>query len=227
VNWVQRFLFASLSFGAALFAQGGPVGDFEDHADVGAPKLKGDAAYDPSHQQYTLDAGGANMFGGHDEFHFVWRRMRGDFILQARVKFAGPGVEAHRKAGLMARSSLDGGASYVDGVIHGKGPIALQARRNDGANTEMLVTEPGADALKNLLGKATDGADFLQLERRGNTYIFSAARSGESYTQREIADIQLGEDIYIGLFLCAHNPAVVEKAIFQDVRITRSATPGR
>ena len=47
------------------------------------------------------------MWAQRDEFHFVWKRMTVDFILQARVQFLGQGVEPHRKAGWMIRPSLD------------------------------------------------------------------------------------------------------------------------
>ena len=56
------------------------------------------------------------MWAQRDEFQFVWKRMTGDFILQARVEFLGKGVEPHRKAGWMIRPRLDADAPYVDGV---------------------------------------------------------------------------------------------------------------
>ena len=66
----------------------------------GAPKITGSATYDAAQQQYTLSAGGVNMWAQKDEFHFVWKRMTGDFILQARVELLGQGVNPHRKVGL-------------------------------------------------------------------------------------------------------------------------------
>ena len=39
-----------------------------------------------------------------DEFHFVWKKMNGDFILRTRVKFIGKGAVEHRKVGWMVRS---------------------------------------------------------------------------------------------------------------------------
>jgi TolB protein len=218
---LAALLFASLEFAAIAAAQGKPIGGFDDHADIGAPKIAGDAVFDAGTHRYILTAGGANMFHDHDEFHFVWRKLSGDFILRARVKFLGEGVEAHRKAGLMARSSLDAGAAYVDGVIHGHGPTALQTRRTGGADTEMMVTAAPTESLAKLLGSATKDADYLQLERRGNTYIVSIAKFGQPFTQQRIADIDLGREIYVGLFLCAHNADVSEKAVFSDVHTQR------
>src|SRR6185369_14294648 len=35
----------------------------------------------------------------------------------------------------------------------------------------------------------------------------------------ELAELDLGDDVYVGLFLCAHNPKVTERAKFKNVRI--------
>jgi Tol biopolymer transport system component len=36
----------------------------------------------------------------------------------------------------------------------------------------------------------------------------------------EILDLALGDEVYVGLFVCAHNPDVVETGVFSDVRIS-------
>ena len=113
----------------AISPQDGPIGDFDGQGDIGAPKIAGAAVYNAASQEYTLAAGGANMWGERDEFRFVWKRITGDFILQARVEFVGNGVDPHRKAGWMVRPALEADAPYVDGVIHGDGLTSLQFRR--------------------------------------------------------------------------------------------------
>jgi WD40 repeat protein len=193
---------------AALAA---PLGAFEDHADIGKPKRTGHATWNAASQEYVLTAGGVNMWEKRDEFHMAWRKLQGDFILQTRVEFLGKGGDPHRKAGLIVRSSLDDDSPYVDGALHaGDGLTSLQFRRSRGAITEQLEA-------------AVKGADVVQLERRGNTYIFSAARFGEPFVTREIAELALGESVYAGLFLCSHNGDVTETAVFRNVRVIRPA----
>jgi len=68
------------------------VGEFEGHADIGAVKRPGSAAYDPRTERFALEGSGANMWFGADEGHFLWKRFRGDFILDARAAFVGAGV---------------------------------------------------------------------------------------------------------------------------------------
>ena len=97
-----------------------------------APKIVGSASYDAKSQEYALSAGGANMWAQKDEFHFVWKRMTGDFIIQARIELVGQGVDPHRKVGLMVRPNQDADAPYVDGMVHGDGLTSLQFRRTQG-----------------------------------------------------------------------------------------------
>jgi TolB protein len=199
--------------GPRVEAQGGPLGAFDGHGDVGSPQIAGSATWNAASQEYVLTAAGVNMWGPRDEFHFVWRRMNGDFILQARVELVGQGVDPHRKLGFIVRSTLDADAPYADAAIHGDGLTSLQFRRAKGAITEQIQS-------------AVKGPDFVQLERKGNTYTMSVARFGDALTATALPDFPLGDEVYVGLFLCSHNPRVVEKAIFRDVRIVRPAKEG-
>ena len=61
--------------------------------------------------------------------------------------------------------------------------------------------------------------DVIQLERKGNQYIMSVAHFGEPFVTEEITDVDLGDDVYVGLFICSHNKDVVEKVKFDNVRI--------
>ena len=201
------------ALGSTARAQEGPLGLFESHGDVGSPQIKGSATYNAVSQEYALTAAGVNMWAQRDEFQFVWKKMKGDFILQARVELVGTGVDPHRKLGFIARSTLDTDSPYADVAVHGDGLTSLQYRRAKGAITEQVQSSLKAP-------------DVIQLERKGNTYILSAARFGDPFTRSEIAELPLGDEVYVGLFLCSHNPAVLEKAVFRDVRVIRPAREG-
>src|ERR1700675_3707690 len=91
---------------AAVFAQG-HVGIFDAQADVGRVRSAGAASYAPQLQAYTIAGSGQNMWNDRDDFHFVWKRMTGNFILSTRARFIDKGVEAHRKIGWTIRRSLE------------------------------------------------------------------------------------------------------------------------
>jgi Tol biopolymer transport system component len=213
---LSRIPFPTLVLAAlspAAVQAGGPLGQFEGHADVGSPKLAGSAAYNAVSQSYALSAAGTNMWAARDEFRFVWKKMKGDFILQARVELLGKGVDPHRKLGLIIRTSLDHDSPYADAAVHGDGLTSLQFRRTKGAITEQVEAP-------------VKGADVIQLERKGTSYVFSAAKHGEPYVTVKTADLALGDEVYAGLFLCSHNPDVVERAVFRNVRVIRPAKEG-
>jgi Tol biopolymer transport system component len=54
----------------------------------------------------------------------------------------------------------------------------------------------------------------------------SVARNGETFVSEKLDDLDLGEDVYAGIFICAHNPNVVEKAVFHNVRVVVPAPAG-
>jgi TolB protein len=205
-QWVvlQFFLISGLTM-EMTYAQDPVVGIFTDGADVGKPKLAGSTRFDPATQRYTIEGGGFNMWDARDEFQFAWKKIKGDFLVQARVKFEGAGTDPHRKIGVIIRSTLDENSPYADVAVHGDGLTSLQYRKTQGAATEQIEAP-------------ITHADVVQLERRGNTFIMSVAKHGGEFVSEEV-DLELGEEVYAGLFVCSHRDDVVEKAVFSNVRI--------
>jgi TolB protein len=196
-----------LATATAALAQQPPLGPFDGHGDIGRTRNPGSVVYDAVREVYTVAGSGANMWADHDDFHFVWKRLQGNFIVTVRAQFSGAGVEPHRKLGWTVRSTLASGAPHVAAAVHGDGLVALQFRRTAGGLTEEVrssVTAP----------------DVIQLERAGNRYTLSVARFGDTLAPVSVADLALGDQVYVGLFVCAHNDSVVERATFRDVRIT-------
>ena len=193
-----------------VLAQNGP-GIFDGQADVGAVKQFGTVVYHPADQHYVVKGGGANIWANSDEFHFVWKKMHGDFLLRANGTFLSKSAEPHRKWGWMIRSSLDKSAAHVSAVVHASGLTSLQFRKTTGAVTEELQSK-------------VTGTEVVQLERIGNVFTMSVARNGETFTSEEVKDIDLGDDVYVGLFVCAHDANAMEAVSFNNVRIVVPAT---
>jgi TolB protein len=185
---------------------GNALGLFEEQTDVGTVSRPGFCVYDREQQAYTIEGSGANIWSAHDDFHYVWKRITGNFIVSARVQFIGAGVEPHRKLGWMVRTSLDPSSANMNAGVHGDGLTSLQFRRAAGAPTEEVRF-------------AITGPDVIQLERKGDTYIMSVAHFGDPLVAEQVADIVLGDEVYVGLCVCSHNDDVSEQAIFQNVRV--------
>ena len=141
------------------------LGMFDGNGDVGFVVHKGSTAYDAAQQQYTLTGSGSNIWFTKDEFQYAWKKIKGNFILQAGAVFKGQGVDAHRKIGWMVRNTLDTGSAMACATVHGDGLTSLQYRKKDGDNVEearSLAIAP----------------DIIQLERKGNKFIMSVASFG-------------------------------------------------
>jgi TolB protein len=180
-------------------------GQLENHQDIGDPKLKGSGVYDANEQSYTLSSAGINMWATKDQFHFAYKKIKGDFIIKATIQFIGNGTDPHRKIGIMAREKLTTDSRYADATVHGDILSSLQYRANDGDSTGQVVLSSYHPL-------------NIELERSGNMFTFSAATAGENYKSVS-KEITLSEEAFVGLFICSHREDVVEKAIFSNVRI--------
>ncbi|MEQ8469900.1 MAG: biopolymer transporter TolR [Marinoscillum sp.] len=186
------------------------IGVFKNSLDVGNPAIKGNTLFNTSEQTYELSGSGFNMWDAKDEFHFVFKKISGDFILRTTAKFLGEGVDPHRKIGWSIRPTLNGNGQHVSAEVHGDGLTSLQFRKSDGGITEQFISDDQAP-------------DIIQLERRGNDYIMSTAKHGKTFTSVTLQDFKLPDELFVGLFICAHNPEVTERAIFSNVRIVKPA----
>lgn len=179
---------------------------FDGQTDIGTVHHPGNCDYDIEQQTYQIAGAGANIWGRQDAFYFVWKRLSGNFIVTAQAALTGAGAHPHRKFGWMARVSLDENAPHVSAALHGDGLTSLQYRRTSGSETAETTA-------------SITSADIVQLERKGNTYIMSVAQYGEPFTTVQVTDVELGEALYVGLYVCSHEDDVVEQAVFQNVRI--------
>src|SRR5215471_8057726 len=210
------FVFALVPLLASPAAAQRPIGIFDREGDVGHVSPAGSISYDSAREAYLVAGSGQNMWGGRDDFHFVWTRLTGNFLLSTRARFVGAGVEEHRKIGWTIRPTLETSGVHVTAALHGNGLASLQYRRSAGGTTEEVKS---ADSLP----EAADAE--IQLERRDGVYFMSIARFGDTLVTTRLDSLSLPDTVYVGLFVCAHNDTIVERAEFSDVRITIPAGP--
>jgi Tol biopolymer transport system component len=194
----------------AAFCQNNGI--FDRTADVGPVLHPGTTVFESDNQAYRLTGAGSNIWFKKDEFHYTFKRITGNFILQARGRLLDKGVDPHRKFGWMVRTGLDTSAAMVCAAIHGDGLTAIQFRKTNGANIEEVKSP-------------VRNPDVFQLERRGRSYFLSVAHSGEPYWTVEVPDFDFPAELFVGLFVCAHNKDVLETAEFDNVRLIIPAKP--
>jgi Tol biopolymer transport system component len=208
-----RMAIIMLLFTCFAAAQNIQTGIFQNSSDIGNPELKGSATYDKTSQEYRVKGGGSNIWNERDEFYYVCNKIKGDFIITANFEFIGEGVNPHRKTGIMIRESTEANASQISATLHGVGLTVLQWRELKGAF--MRDPEDEIFPLKNNYG-------ILQLERSGKKITMRAAHVGEPLQiigSHEMPNLK--DTVFAGLFVCSHDPKVVEEARIWNVRIDK------
>jgi hypothetical protein len=185
---------------------------FQEHIDIGHPKIKGSTTYNKKTNTYTLKGGGYNIWFNRDEFQFAYKKLRGDFTLTANFEFIGEGKEAHRKMGCMVRESLADSAVHISAVSHGDGLTVLQWRAGPGMNMRDPEDEIRASGSK---------YQVIQLQRIGKKFTMRVAKQeGDAFeTVGEHEMENLSTEVFVGIFICSHNPDVMEQARISNVRI--------
>lgn len=210
----QRFFLAILLTTIVLASFVPPtIGLFEAGKDIGSPKLAGYSAYDPSTKTYTMKGGGYNIWFERDEFQYLFREMEGDFTVSANFEFVGKGHDAHRKVGWMVRESTDDNASHLSGVIHGDGLTVLQWRVKKGDK----MRDPEDEIFSKEKAIQT-----IEVRREGNTYTMRGAAKGKPLQLIGTHEMpNFGTKVLVGLFVCSHNPDVLEESRVTNVVVRK------
>ena len=189
------------------------LGLFEGSGDVGKVLHAGSVTYDPDKQSYTIRGSGHNMWATSDAFYFAWKKVSGDISIAADISWENTGGNAHKKAVLIIRQSLDADAAYVDAAAHGDGTFSLQSRDEKGAAThEVQANAPRPKRLR--------------LTKIGQYFHMSYAGEGEELRlSGGSMRVALKEPFYVGLGVCAHDRNVVETATFSNVTMTSGSKP--
>ena len=211
----MKWLLIAAGIASVLFTHAQPpAGIFTHHQDIGNPKVKGDLHHADADDSYHLQAGGYNIWFGRDEFHYGYRKIKGDFILTGHFKFLGKGADPHRKTGWMVRAGTEEDAAHMSATLHGDGLLALQWRRLRGAHMR--------DPQDEIFTKKS-ATEILQLERVGQTFIMRVAHPGEPLQEvGRTSEIDMPDEVLAGIFLSSHQPDQKEEAVAWNLRIERT-----
>ncbi|MGA2115574.1 MAG: hypothetical protein ABSH56_12595 [Bryobacteraceae bacterium] len=199
-------LVAGLAMPVAIGAQ---PGIFEASGDVGTVLHKGSVDYDAAEASYKITAGGENVWGTSDAFYFVWKRVSGDVSISADISFANTSGEAHKKAMLMIRQSLDADSAYADVAAHAVGLTSLQSRDEKGGATHEVQAN------------VTAIPKHLAISKRGAYFYLSLAGDGETlHFAGPAMKVALQAPFYVGIGVSAHNKDAIETAIFSNLVVT-------
>ncbi len=207
------FLLALVSVQSKQPASG--PGLFAGQTDVGSVVPAGTGGFNPATGVYTLTAAGANTWYHVDNFHYSWTKAAGDLALTAEISFPphtyGHEPDPHRKGILMFRQTLDAGGVYVGLAAHGSGLVALQFRRDRGANSEDVEVD-------------IEAPKTLRIEKRGDIFTAYVSMKGEPlHPVGASVALHLQEPFYVGLGAVSHDVNTTDKVVFGHVALQPAA----
>ena len=217
---MKRIILQTVLFSLCAGASMAQVGEFATSADIGNPRLKGASTYDETTQTYTLKGGGYNIWFNHDEFHFLSKKIKGDFLVTANFQLTGnDSGNGHRKTGWMIRETADHDAVSINACLHGDGLAVLQWRLMRGA----YMRDPEEEIF---FPKQYFGETIIQLERVAKKITMRMAHPGEALEEMgSITLPELKDEVLIGPYVLAHDTNTVQEARVWNVRISTPVPP--
>jgi hypothetical protein len=177
-------------------------------ADIGGPIPPGSQSYNAKTAKWTINAGGADITGLSDEFHFVWQTLPGNGSVIAHVltqSDTSPGA----KAGVMLRASTAAGSpNYALLVSPGEG-IKVQVRKTLNGDTQKLANPTGTTPA------------WLKITRSVDTYTAYTSVNGTTWTliPGSGITINLGTSMLAGLAVTSHNSGTLCTVTMTGVKV--------
>ncbi len=196
-------------------------------ADVGAPALAGSTVR--AGNELTISAGGADIWGTADQFHFAHQQRTGDFDISVRISSLTQ-ADLYTKAGLMARESLAAGSRHIFALAF----PSNAARNNNVGGYEFqsrTATNGPSTAIYPAVPQPTVNFPntWLRLRREGNTFIAYSSVDGVWWAEFARQTLSLPATVFFGPAVTSHNAAALTtaKVQLQTTRIQPWYYPSR
>ncbi|MBN2316966.1 MAG: hypothetical protein JXM79_23770 [Sedimentisphaerales bacterium] len=169
---------------------------------------------------WSIRGDGADVWGTTDAFHYAYVPLGGGGEITARVVSNGTGSNTWSKGGVMIRETLDAGSKHaIMALTGGDGSgIAFQSRPTTGGSSISFHGDITASP-----------PHWIKLGREGNTITAYHSDDGVTWELFTDAspdggmsnpiDIDMADDIYIGLFVTSHAAGEQRTYTFDNVLV--------
>ena len=188
------------------------------HSTIGAGTKAGTSI--PEKQVIKIEAYGADIWGKRDEFSFDYKKVRGDFDFSVQVE-ALSAANAYTKAGIMARTDLSDSSQHVffqvfpDNRSRNKnnGGCEFQYRLDNGSDMKAIYPDPKTAGNQ---FNVTFPNTWIRLKRSGDIFVSYISNDNKIWRQYTTFNMKMPLNLYVGLAVTSHNPAVNTTAVFRN-----------
>jgi hypothetical protein len=157
-----------------------------------------------------MTAGGADIWGTADQFHFAYKQLSGNGSITARVVSV-TNTDPWAKAGVMIRETLAANSKHTMVIVTPGNGVDFQYRLDTGGTSTQVGPQAGITA-----------PQWVRLTRSGNTYTAEYSTNGTIWTTLGTPlEMPMLANVYIGLCLTSHNVNAICTAEYSNV-----ANPG-
>jgi hypothetical protein len=190
-------------------------------SDIGNPSLAGSSTVQANMLQ--IIAGGADVWGVRDEFHFSYLEKTGDFDLVARIESL-TAPHLYTKAGLMAREELSDNSRHIFFQVFPNN----NARNKNNGGYEFQYRTAKAGEMKAIYPSSASGTPefpvnypntWIRLKRAGNLFTGYYSADGKTWKEYATYTLELPKKINLGMAVTSHNTKETATAVFRDISL--------
>jgi hypothetical protein len=178
-------------------------------ADIGSPAPNGSSSY--SNGVFSIHAGGADIWGTTDQFHFVYQPLSGDGEVIARVQSM-TNSNAWAKTGVMIRETLTANSRHASTFITPGAGYGFQRR-----------LDPGGISLSTA-GPAGVAPGWVRLVRTGSRIDAYQSTNGTTWTSIGSDAVAMANTVYVGIATTSHNTSLATDVVLDNLKVTQSGT---
>jgi regulation of enolase protein 1 (concanavalin A-like superfamily) len=199
-----------------------PFSEFKN-ADIGAKTQAGTATINKD--ELIIVAGGSDIWGKKDEFHFSYKVLQGDFDMSVQV-LSLSAANQYTKAGIMARESLDDNSRHVlyqvfpDNSARNKNNGGCEFQYRTETAGEMKAIYPDMNAINTKCEVAYPNT-WIRLKRKGDIFESYFSNDNKNWRLYSTYTLKMPIELMVGLAVTAHNSKANTTAGFASVRLRK------
>ena len=190
-------------------------------ADIG--KLTKTGSTEITGNELKVVAGGADVWGKHDEFHFGYKQMRGDFDISVQI-LGLSAAHAYTKAGIMARENLTDDSPHVYYQVFPDN--RARNKNNGGCEFQYRMVKTGdmkaiypADAVDKTECKVDFPNTYIRMKRQGDNFESFFSNDNKTWVHYSSFTLKMANELFVGLAVTSHQSNDYTTARFSALQL--------
>ena len=194
-----------------------------NYTDIGEATKPGTATIE--NNELRIVAGGTDIWGTHDEFHFGYKKINGNFDMSVQVSNLSV-AHLYTKAGIMARTDLSDESQHVYFQVF---PNNSPRNKNNGGCEFQYRTEKAGEMKAIYPDLDSAGSKFnvefpntwIQLKRQGDVFESYFSNDNKTWNLYSTFTLKMPSELMVGLAVTSHNSNDYTVAKFASVKLIK------